>query len=130
MFLYDVLRPYGHQSAQTAGLEYLDDPCSPRLSHSASYCVMFSFPLSSLSFPTKPKGNQWTLAKTGQARAQSKQHAKIQSTAHTNKHTKTHWQHMQHLICPDIHMLHIHTDQQSLWRATLLETYWVFSARV
>lgn len=69
---------------------------------------MFSLPLSSLFFLVKPKGNQWTLAKTGQARAQSKQRAKIQSTARTNKHTETHW---QYLICQDIHML-----EQSSWR--------------
>ncbi len=83
---------------------------TPALSRCVSCSVMFSLTLSSLSFLTKPKGNQRTLAETGQPRAQSKQRTKIPSTAHTKKHTKTHWQHLQRLICQDIHMLHIHTQ--------------------
>lgn len=67
-------------------------------------------------FWVKPRGNHWTLAQTGQARAQSKQPAKIQSTARANKRTKTLWQHVQHPIYQDIDT---HTDQQSSWRATL-----------
>lgn len=64
-------------------------------------------------FLTKPKGNQRTLAETGQPRAQSKQRAKIQSTAHTNKHTKTHWRRSQRLIYHDIHMLHSHKHRST-----------------
>lgn len=45
--------PYGHQGAQTAGPVYLDDPDKPHAW------------ISSL----KSKGNQWTLAETGQPRA-------------------------------------------------------------
>lgn len=104
-----VLSPYGRQ---TAGPEYSDDPCSPRLPRSVSYSLTLSLALSPLSLLTKPKGNQWTLAGTGQPRAQSKQRAKNPINRARNQ-TRRHTQAAHAaapVICQVIHMLHIYAQ--------------------
>lgn len=104
-----VLSPYGRQ---TAGPEYSDDPCSPWLPRSVSYSLTLSLALSPLSLLTKPKGNQWTLAGTGQPRAQSKQRAKNPINRARNQ-TRRHTQAAHAaapVICQVIHMLHIYAQ--------------------
>ena len=107
-FCMCVLSPYG---SQTAGPEYSDDPCSPRLPRSVSYSLTLSLTSSSLSLLTKPKGNQWTLAGAGQPRAQSKQRAKNPiNRARDQTHRHTLAAHTAApVICQVIHMLHIYT---------------------
>lgn len=104
-------------------------PANPRLSPSLSFLPSYvlTLTLSSLSFLTKPKGNQWTLAETGQPRAQSIQCAKIQSNVPTNKHTETPWQHTLRLIC----FMYTHTHARlTEILPTQLDTSCISSARM